>query len=56
MNRFVKIALVQLSSVLGDIKINVKKGIKMAESAADNGARIICFPESIFQIQHLQAL
>ena len=46
MNRFVKIALVQLSSVLGDIKTNVRRGIKMAESAADNGAKIICFPET----------
>ena len=46
MNRFVKIALVQLSSVLGDIKTNVRRSIKMVESAADNGARIICFPET----------
>jgi len=46
MNRFIKIALVQLSSVLGDIKTNVRKGINMAETAADNGAKIICFPET----------
>lgn len=46
MNKYVEIALIQFTSVLGDIEANVRKGIQMVESAVDKGARIICFPEA----------
>jgi len=46
MKREVKIALIQFSSILGDIEKNIKKATEMIEIAVSNGSKIICFPET----------
>ena len=42
----VKVAAVQCSSVLGDVKANREKLTKLVEQAAENGAKIIVLPEA----------
>ena len=46
MSRSIKIALIQFSSILGNIEKNIKKAIEMIEIATINGSKIICFPET----------
>jgi len=46
MSKSIKIALIQFSSILGDIEKNIKKATEMIEIAASNGSKIICFPET----------
>ena len=40
-----KLALVNMQPVWGDKDANLKKMVRMANEAADNGARMIVFPE-----------
>jgi predicted amidohydrolase len=46
MVRTVRIGLIQCASILADTKSNVKKGLRMAEDAANKGAKIVCLPET----------
>lgn len=46
LSRSIKIALIQFSSILGNIEKNIKKAIEMIEIATINGSKIICFPET----------
>lgn len=40
-----KVAAVQMSTTIGDVKGNVAKAKAMAEEAISQGARLVCFPE-----------
>ena len=41
----IRIACVQMNSVMGDPKTNLDKIVRYSEKAAETGAKIVCFPE-----------
>lgn len=45
MERQFRIGLVQYESVLGDLHKNADRATEMIKEAAENGAKIVCFPE-----------
>ena len=41
----INIGIIQLEPILGDVKLNTNKALKMIEEASTLGAEIICLPE-----------
>lgn len=54
MERRVKIAAVQMKSVMKDVKGNLDKAIDFIEKAVKNEANIICLPELFYSGYHLE--
>ncbi|NLT94740.1 MAG: carbon-nitrogen hydrolase family protein [Clostridia bacterium] len=52
--RKVKIAGIQMQSVMGDVKYNLQKAEHFLEKAGQEGAQIACLPELFYSGYHLQ--